>query len=142
MNKDVLISFTGTQSDGDAKDKIELYTEGRFYKKGNTYYVSYAESELTGMEGTTTTLKIDRESNVITMMRFGSNSTHLIFESGKKHLCCYETGYGALTVGVNSDYVDIDISEKGGKIAAKYTIDVNSRMIGQNDFNITITERN
>lgn len=142
MNKDVLISFTGTQSDGDAKDKIELYTEGRFYKKGDTYYVSYAESELTGMEGTTTTLKIDRESNVITMMRFGSNSTHLIFERGKKHLCCYETGYGALTVGVNSDYVNIDISEKGGKIAAKYTIDVNSRMVGQNDFNITITERN
>lgn len=142
MNKKVLISFKGTQSDGAQRDKIELYTEGKFYKKGDHYYVSYAESELTGMEGTTTTLKIDKKSNIITMMRFGTNSTHLVFEKGKKHLSCYETGCGALTVGVCSEDVDIDISDSGGRLCAAYTIDINSRTMGHNDFNITITERN
>ena len=86
MNKEVLISFKGTQSNGEERDKIELYTEGKFYKKGGHYYISYAESELTGMEGTTTTLKVDKKSNIITMMRFGTNTTHLIFEKGKKHV--------------------------------------------------------
>ena len=33
MNKEVLISFKGTQSNGGERDKIELYTEGKFYKK-------------------------------------------------------------------------------------------------------------
>ncbi len=142
MNKEVLISFKGTQSNGEERDKIELYTEGKFYKKGGHYYISYAESELTGMEGTTTTLKVDKESNIITMMRFGTNTTHLIFEKGKKHVCCYETGFGSLTVGVCSDDVDIDISDSGGSLSAAYTIDINSRTMGYNDFNITVTERN
>ena len=45
MNKEVLISFKGTQSNGEERDNIELYTEGKFYKKGGHYYISYAESE-------------------------------------------------------------------------------------------------
>ena len=68
MNKEVLISFKGTQNNGEERDKIELYTEGKFYKKGDHYYISYAESELTGMEGTTTTLKVDKKSNIIICM--------------------------------------------------------------------------
>lgn len=142
MNKEVLISFIGSQDDGEDVEKIELFTEGKFYLKGGHYYVSYAESTLTGMEGTTTTLKVDIENKIITMMRFGSNSTHLIFQQGKKHTCCYETGYGALSVGVCAEYVNIDINENGGKLSAKYTIDINNRLMGTNDFNITIKERN
>ncbi len=142
MNKEVLISFVGTQDDGEDCEKIELFTEGKLYEKGGNFFVSYAESSLTGMEGTTTTLKVDRENNIITMMRFGSNSTHLIFEKGKKHICCYETGYGALSVGVLAEYVDIELDETGGRLAARYSIDVNNRLLGNNDFDIKIKERN
>ena len=34
MNKEVLISFKGTKSNGGERDKIELYTEGKFYRDG------------------------------------------------------------------------------------------------------------
>lgn len=142
MNKQVLISFKGCQEDDQDKDNFEFLTEGKFYKKGEHFYISYAESELTGMKGTTTTLKVDKQNSVITMMRFGENSTHLVFEQGKTHTCCYETGVGALTVGVSSGYVDIDIDERGGKLAAKYTIDINNSMLSTNNFLITVTERN
>ncbi len=141
MNKEVLISFIGNQDDGEDVEKIELFTEGKLYFKGGHYYVSYQESTLTGMEGTTTTLKVDKENNIITMMRFGSNSTHLVFQQGQKHTCCYETGFGALSVGVCAQYVKINLDETGGELSAKYTIDINNRQNGTNDFNIKIKER-
>ncbi len=142
MTKDVLISFKGSQQDEDNKENFEFLTEGKFYKKGGHYYITYQESELTGMKGTTTTLKVDKDSGIVTMMRFGENNTHLIFEQGKTHICCYETGYGGLSIGVCAEYVDIDIDETGGQLACKYTIDVNNSMLSVNDFNITVTERN
>jgi len=58
VNKNVIISVKGVQtSENNDKNVLELVTEGKYYKKGNAYYVTYKESEVTGMEGTTTTLK-------------------------------------------------------------------------------------
>ena len=53
-----LISVTGNQNLSNKNDdyKMELVTQGKYFKKGETYYVTYKESEVTGMEGTTTTL--------------------------------------------------------------------------------------
>jgi len=136
--KDVIISLKGTQDDGNGKDEIELVTEGRYYKKNGSYFVSYKETELTGMEGTTTTLKI--EGNKVTMLRFGATNTQLIFEKGIRHMCCYETEFGAFTVGVRSKRVDVDISDSGGKISAQYQLEVDNAAIGVNDFYMQIRE--
>lgn len=138
MKKDVVISFKGTQSDGYDKDTVELVTEGKYYKKGDNYYITYKETELTGMEGTTTTLKV--EENKITLMRFGSNNTQLIFEKGQNHICCYETEFGSFSVGVRSKNVDIDVSDIGGKISAEYQIEVDNSPVGINDFHMEIRE--
>ena len=138
MKKDVIISLVGTQeADGD-KDKIELITEGNFYKKGDDYYVTYKESELTGMEGTTTTIKV--QGKKVTLLRFGTNNTQLIFEKGHHHICCYDTAYGAITVGVWANDVKVDINDNGGEIYAAYKIDVDNNAIGKNDFHMQIRE--
>ena len=138
MKKDVIISFKGTQQEGFEKDTVELVTEGKYYKKGENYYITYNESELTGMEGTTTTLKI--EGKKITLLRFGSNNTQLIFEKGQNHICCYETEFGAFSVGVRSNKVDVDISDNGGKICAEYRIEVDNMPVSKNDFHMEIKE--
>lgn len=138
MKKPVIISFKGTQDDGHEKDVVELVTEGSYYKKGNNYYVTYSETELTGMEGTTTTLKI--EGDKVTMLRFGQNNTQLIFEQGQRHLCCYETPYGAFTVGVHSRDVNVDVTDHGGNISASYLIEVDNAAVGSNDFTMQIRE--
>ena len=82
MKKDVLITLVGTQNNDGEKDKIELITEGSMYKKGDAYYITYKESELTGMDGTTTTVKV--QDKKVTILRFGTNNTQLIFEKGRK----------------------------------------------------------
>lgn len=90
------------------------------------------------MEGTTTTLKV--EGKKVTLFRFGSNNTQLIFEKGQNHICCYETEYGAFSVGVRSRKVNVDISESGGKIDAEYRIEVDNMPISTNDFHMEIKE--
>lgn len=138
MKKDVIISLVGTQENDGDKDKIELITEGSFYRKGDDYYVTYKESELTGLEGTTTTLKV--QGKKVTMIRFGTNNTQLIFEKGQHHVCCYDTMYGAITVGVWANDVSVNIDDNGGEIYAAYKIDVDNNSIGNNDFRMQIRE--
>lgn len=52
MEKNVIISIKGVQRLEDADpDTMELVTEGRLEQDGNSYTLSYQESELTGLEG-------------------------------------------------------------------------------------------
>ena len=138
MKKDVLITLVGTQNNDGEKDKIELITEGSMYKKGDAYYITYKESELTGMDGTTTTVKV--QDKKVTILRFGTNNTQLIFEKGKHHVCCYDTMYGAISVGVWAQNVKIDLDDNGGEIFANYSIDVDNNLVGKNDFHMQVKE--
>ncbi len=136
--KDVIISLKGRQNDGEDIEEIELVTEGTYYKEGDSHFVTYKETEVTGLEGTTTTLKV--ENGVVTLLRFGQNNSQLIFEKGQRHLCCYETPFGAFTIGVNSKIVNVDMNEGGGEISAQYQIEIDNNYSGINDFHLQFRE--
>jgi uncharacterized beta-barrel protein YwiB (DUF1934 family) len=139
MNKDVIISVKGMQtSDKQDESKMELITEGKYYKKGKAFYITYKESEVTGMEGTTTTLKV--KDDIVTLMRFGTVNSQFIFERGQKHMSYYDTQFGAFTIGVFTNNMDIDLQEYGGEIRVGYHLDVDDNSTGYNDFRMTIRE--
>lgn len=139
MNKNVIISVKGTQSSPDSDTNIlELVTEGKYYKKGDSYFVTYKESEVTGMSGTTTTLKVS-DGRVI-LMRFGSVNSQFIFEEGRKHMSYYDTAYGAFTIGVLANRVDIDVDDQGGEIWVDYQLEIDNNKSGENDFYMMIRE--
>ena len=138
MNKNVIISVKGNQHYSTTEDSIELVTEGKYYKKGNNYFVTYKETEITGMEGTTTTLKIG--DGKVTLMRFGENNSQLVFEEGEKHLCYYETPHGSFTVGVFSNQVNINVNDTGGELQVDYLLEIDQMRAGKNDFYIQIRE--
>lgn len=139
MNKDVIISVKGirTGTDNDT-DVMELVTEGKYYKKGKTYYVTYKESEVTGMEGTTTTLKV--ADGVVTLLRFGSVNSQFIFQQGQKHVSYYDTAYGAFTIGVFANNVSVSIDDCGGEIRVDYQLEIDNNKSGENDFHMLIRE--
>lgn len=139
MNKDVIISIKGMQtSDNLEESKMELITEGKYYKKGESVYVTYKESEVTGMEGTTTTIKI--KGDMVTLMRFGTVNSQFVFERGQKHLSYYDTQYGSFTIGVFTNNMEIDLQEFGGEIRVGYQLDIDNSSTGYNDFRMTIRE--
>ncbi len=138
-SKNVIISVRGTQAIIDQGiSHVELVTEGRYYKKGDTYYAIYKESEVTGMEGTTTTLKISGRS--VTLMRFGTVNTQFIFEQGQKHMSYYDTVNGAFTIGIFTNEVDVSVDGSGGHIKVDYEIEIDGQKSGINDFIMVIRE--
>ncbi len=138
MNKNVLITVKGNQQYSDDSDSIELITEGKYYKKGDNYFITYKETELTGMEGTTTTLKVSEDK--VTLMRFGTNNSQLIFEKGEKNLCHYETPHGSFTVGVFTNIMDVNINDTGGEIKIDYYLEIDQMQTVNNDLCVQIRE--
>ncbi|MDF2672380.1 MAG: hypothetical protein K0R09_645 [Clostridiales bacterium] len=121
MNRKVLISVKTVQFLDGQPEEIELITEGEYYKDGNEYFASYDESEISGMEGTKTTMKI--ENDALAIIRQGTTNSNLIFKKNLNHVSLYSTPYGSLEVTVKPSKVAIDISETGGKVELAYIME-------------------
>lgn len=133
--------------EADEKEEfVELMTRGQFVQKGDSYYITYKETETTGYEGCTTTLKIAADGSRVAMLRFGKGGgagTQLLIEKGKRNLCHYETGYGSMTLGVTADEIVCGLTEKGGTAKFGYLLDANSAdLVSRNRLEVTVTHVN
>ena len=135
-NKVILYVSTEQNNVEEGLSNMSFATEGTIYKKESSIYITYVESEVTGMEGTTTTIKI--KDDIVTIMRFGAISSQLVFEKNKQHISYYETKQGSFSIGVTAKKLDIDIDENGGSINAEYVIQLNNSDIGKNKFHLNI----
>ncbi len=139
MNENVIISIRGQQLfDEQEPDVMELITPGRLEQTEDGFTLSYQESELTGLEGTTTVFRIQGQQ--VTLVREGEVNSLMVFEEGQRHLSMYETPYGALSVGINTRRMKTDLSPSGGDIEIDYAIEVDHAVTGQNLFQIHITQ--
>ncbi len=138
MKKDVIISISGQQFFEDIyEDVVEFVTDGRYYKKDGKYYITYKESELTGLTGSTT-MKI--EPHKVTLMHSKPHASELIFEKGRRHVSLYETGQGALTIAVSTESIENGLVDSGGSLKVQYAIEVNHAIAGINSFTVSVKE--
>ena len=139
MDKEVVISIKGIQKyEGALPDVVELVTEGRLARGGDSYTLSYQESELTGLEGTLTTIQVDGEQ--VTLMRVGEFNSQLVFQEGRRHFSMYNTPYGAMTIGVNTRHLLAQLTDQGGDIEVDYSVEVDHALAGRNVFRISVRE--
>ncbi len=134
----VIISIKGKQIYAEnSPDEMELVTSGTLKREGRgKYSISYQESELTGLEGTTTSLLID--GGKVTLLREGSINSQMVFEEGRRHLSMYETPYGALSIGVNTRRMRSTVNDKGGDLEIDYAIEIDNLLAGQNLFRMSV----
>ncbi|HIZ48026.1 DUF1934 domain-containing protein [uncultured Subdoligranulum sp.] len=123
MEENYLITIKGTMEQDGKSDTVELMTRGSLVHKDNAYYIIYKETEATGYEGCTTTVKVADDARKVSMLRFGKVPSQLIIEKGTRHLCHYETGYGAISLGVAADVIEHQLGDQGGKLKFSYTLD-------------------
>lgn len=124
MKEQRMIKVIGTQRNAQGEEsKIELVTEGNYYKKKDNFYLVYEESEISGMEGATTTLKIEGK-NKVSMRRFGSAVLQLIFQEGKNFTSQYSTQFGNFEMKIFTKKLDVEIGDgnKGGSIEIHYDV--------------------
>ena len=137
MEKDVVISIRGMQwYENRESDSIELVTRGVMLRDGVVCTLSYQESELTGMEGTLTTIQVEGEQ--VSMLRVGEYNTQMVFQTGRRHLSVYNTPYGAMEVGVNPRHLLAELKEDSGIIEVDYDIEVDHALAGRNAVQIEI----
>ena len=126
--------------DDEGESTIELNSEGILSIDDKRASISYDESELTGMEGSTTEVGFDLDNaGLVTMMRHGSVSTVLVFEKGKRHICAYKTEYMPFEICVNTKDVQNTLLENG-KIFLDYIIEIRGAQAECTLFTIEISE--
>ena len=136
----VLLSIRGEQYfDGIDPDQTELMTEGTLELTEQGLRLSYDETALTGMEGTTTTFAV--EGGRVTLTRSGSVNSQMIFEEGRQHTSLYETPYGELTVDIQTSCLRHNLTERGGIMEIKYSIAVEHTVTGRNCFKIRVKRK-
>lgn len=137
MKKDVIISICGLQqSENDAADPITLVTAGRYYRRNGHYYISYEESELTGMAGTKTTLKVDGDT--VRVIRTGLYPSELLFEQGKQNMSLYHTDFGDLSVVVSTQQIQNTLTDEGGDLDVRYAVEIAGGAVGVNHLRLNI----
>jgi uncharacterized beta-barrel protein YwiB (DUF1934 family) len=124
--KDIMLKIIGSQITRDEGDeRTEFITEGRCVEENGSVLLSYDESELSGMEGCTTSLRIT--DGKIKMERYGDLigiDTAIEFEQGRRFKGYYDTPFGSVEMEVltNSIINNIKYDNASGYLDIDYNI--------------------
>lgn len=111
MKSEIKLRIIGIQKDDEGEEhRIELVTEGKFYRKENADYIMYEESEISGMENSKTRLKLEGEK--VHMKRVGQNSSDMVFCKENPHELDYRTPYGVFRMQIETDSLEVEIKEQ------------------------------
>ena len=137
MIKNAIIEITGTQEADGEENVIEFNTEGHFGFQNGDYYISYDESELSGLGDVKTVLWVKKDDSVV-LSRSGAYESRLEIEKGKRSVSIYRTLQGDMTLGIYGESVENDLSNTGGQVTLSYTIDSDLALISRNTVKISV----
>lgn len=136
MNK-VLVTVIGVQKDeAGEENRIELISVGKHYCKNGVHYILYEDSEISGMEGTTTLLKVADGS--VSLIRKGKIMQEQYFALDKKSLSTYTTPYGRLKLSVLTKKLDIQYGVISGSIEIDYELSIDGKWQSDNQLQIKV----
>lgn len=137
MKTPVVLSIRGSQRYADQEPEvIELVTEGTMAFARGGWDITYEESELTGLEGVTTTFRVEPGKVVLT--RTGKLNSQMIFQEGVEHNSLYQMAFGTLMLTVKATFVFFDIVPDGGVIDLSYNINIENTEAGVIDYHLDI----
>lgn len=139
--KDITLKITSKQNMGDhEEEQMEFVTDGKFYTRNGAGYIVYDETEMSGLMGCKTVIKLKDQS--VKMKRDGEVgfNTELQFEEGKRYSSIYETPYGAIGLEVFTKTVDnnLDMEKGEGIIDVLYQISIEGVAEGENRITIKV----
>lgn len=139
--KDVMLRIKGVQmSDEAGTDEMEFITEAQLFQRNGAVYLLYEESELSGMPGCKTRLRM--RDDEIQMKRFGEGAglgNEIRFKKGSRFTGIYDTPFGAIEMEVLTTDLRNTLSEEGsGEIDIDYDISLKGLLEGRNRLSITL----
>lgn len=86
------------------------------------------------------TLITCKGEDYVTVLREGDLSSTVILERNKKSNSRIATPFGSLFIGAYPEQIDNNMTENGGTLHFKYTLDFNSALALRNDVTVTVKE--
>ena len=137
--KDVVISINSIFSfEEEEEQRMEFTTDGHYFYEDQVGCLSYEESEVTGLEGTRTSLFVMPDQVVVD--REGTVTSRMVFKKGLKSAFQYATPFGNATMGINTRRIDQNMGEGGGSVEIDYVVDMEHVVASRNKFQITVKE--
>ncbi len=123
MTKEVLLTITGLQFDGESEQKYSDTFPGEYYERGGKRYVVYDEV----MEGFTESTKniIKFTEKEVDVTRKGVVNTQMLFEENKLNRTSYRTPYGELVMGINTVGIRFLETEERIRVDVEYELELN-----------------
>lgn len=119
-----LPNFDADPSQRSEIQHLEMTTEAVYHDDGSRVCISYKESELSGMEGSKTSISFQKnDPSFISMLRDGSVRTAMIFQPSKRHHSVYQTDIMPFDVCIFTRTVDNRI-ESDGILQMDYAIEL------------------
>jgi hypothetical protein len=152
----VMLTIRGEQHyRGQEPDMVELMTEGELEETPEGWRICYLESDLTGLEGATTTFDIhdrvnysvkksqlkindDIRPGYVVLSRTGAVQSQMVFQEGVRHESLYQLDIGALMVCVCARKIHVNLGPLGGNLDVFYSIEVEQTMAGTVRYQIAV----
>lgn len=140
MMKDVVISMHSVQnSDTDDRDLLDFSTDGNYFLDGDTACFSYLESEVTGLEGTRTSVFV--RPNEVIIDRDGLVQGRMVFRERENNRFIYDTPYGSATLGIKTRSIRHSFDANGGELELDYVLNMEHAVISHNKFYVKVEEQ-
>ena len=139
MMKDVVISIQSSFSFEEGEEQhMEFTTDGYYFYEDEVGCLSYEETEVTGLEGTRTSVFVMPDQVVID--REGTVTSRMVFKEGLKSAFQYATPFGNATMGINTRRIVPSMGSEGGSVEIDYVVDMEHVVASRNRFQITVKE--
>lgn len=126
-----LSEYDDQEYDGEFPDMLDeptvFVSEGVMTKTLGDIKISFDESQIVGVSGAKTEFSFnERKRDSLTMIRTGSMTTALVFDSNeRRNMCIYDVGPFPFEIMIHTDTLTNTVTfTGGGKIYAEYTLEI------------------
>ena len=138
MTKDVLIAIKGMQFEGaEDPEEIEVIQRGQYYERNGAHYLMYDEP----VEGSSEIIKnrIKFRENEVQVAKKGAVNTTLTFTKNEKNMTNYSTPFGNLVIGIDTQAINLEVSESKMDIKVDYALDINYEFLADCKISIEVS---
>jgi uncharacterized beta-barrel protein YwiB (DUF1934 family) len=132
-----IINYRYDVSDGEP-ETISYRAEGTCRASRDGLKLEYTEPDVTGMDGTVTTVTAFK-NGVVSVNRVGKINTHMVFEEGKLHSCIYNTGYFPMQLSILTTRMENGLTAVGGCLDLEYSMEVGGMHASKNRMRYVVT---
>ena len=134
--KNVMLSIVAEQTvpSGDT-NRMEMMTEGRLYHADGAFCLEYEESEASGLGKSLTLVMVS--GRIVSLIRRGFTTTHMVFSEGKKSYNIYKTPAGSMEMSILPMLMELDLGQEAGEITLEYELEIGGQYTGSNMISIS-----